>query len=125
MLGGARVRSNMRYNSRYYLASSYADTTDGIMQPFWKYEQERNYEIEKRRWSGRSECLASSQNVCTALYPYFGSGHEMCMLGVNTKQGTLPGPVRAAGIQFSYSLDEFDGGLAYALGYRIPLCHER
>jgi hypothetical protein len=104
-----------------YLATTYTHTTDRVVEPFWRYEEQG-----QRRYSwGRAECMASAANVCTVLFPYHGEGHKMCMLGVNTKQGSLPGPVRAASVRFSYDLEEYDGGLSYALGYRMPLCPVR
>ena len=111
--------------ARYFLAATYSDTSERVIEPFWKYEEQTRREEAKRRWGGRAECMASAANVCTTLYPFYGAGHEMCMLGVNTKQGTLPGAVRASAVRFAYDLEEFDGGLAYALGYRMPLCPTR
>ena len=110
---------------RYYLASTYLGHTNDIIEPFWKYDQLRHYETEKQRWGGRSECLASATNVCTMLYPYYGRGHEMCKLGLQAKQGTLPAPIRAAAVRLGNNLEESNGGLAYALGYRMPLCPSR
>lgn len=107
-------RAAMRYGNIY------VDEVNDNVGPYWKYEAE-----EKKRKSyrlTREHCLADVRNQCYAMYPDMSTGYESCMLGMNVKQGTLPAAVRAAAAQNAYDINAMDGGLAYTIGYSMPLC---
>jgi hypothetical protein len=106
----------------------YTYWVDDVIDPFWGFETSPTFYnpgMRPRRFATREGCLASVTNTCSSLYDYGADGYQMCVLGAQSKQGQLPDMVRAETAALAYDITEENGGLAFAIGYRMPLCSLR
>ena len=132
--GGGGGHGGGRHHGRYHGwhggrhhggSTEYIYGVDDVIDPFWGFETSKTFYNpgqRARRFATREGCLASVTNTCSSLYDYGADGYKMCVLGAQSKQGQLPDIVRAETAALVYEVTEENGGLAFAIGYRMSLC---